>query len=318
MNQNHITRRAFALSSIVFAAFGLSPMAAVPAAESSIPKPDGKPANVNWIDANGMKIALDHPALFHADDALEFTLKLKNLSGRDQSFSLAQGISGTTIGMMTWKIRELKTGAIWKAVANPHPGPAPGMPERLVHKALKHGESFDAAVRVLRWGQMFATEAEPVRTAMTLPAGTYVAELAAEVGANAQGEWNGSFKVASGEFKVLAGRHPIPGKVRKDRGQILTLARERMGEYWKQQKERGNVECKALELADLKAAAVKVAESAGQGVDQGQTLYDITFLAPCKRLGGMVKFQWSFNEFGDERSMSGVQLIKGMITGPDL
>ena len=98
--------------------------------------------------------------------------------------------------------------------------------------------------------------------------------------------------------------------MRKNRGQILTLARECMVAYWQQQKERGNADCKALELADLQAAAVKIEESAGQGLDQGQTIYDITFLARCPQLGGKVKFQWSFNEFGDERSMNGALLIK--------
>ena len=44
MNQNFITRRAFALSSIALA---LSPIATVSAAETPIPKPDGKPADMS-------------------------------------------------------------------------------------------------------------------------------------------------------------------------------------------------------------------------------------------------------------------------------
>ncbi len=46
MKQNHITRRAFALSSIALTAFGLSSFATVLAAEPPIPKPDGKPADM--------------------------------------------------------------------------------------------------------------------------------------------------------------------------------------------------------------------------------------------------------------------------------
>lgn len=50
MKQNHITRRAFALSSIALTAltaFALSSFATVSAAEQPIPKPDGKPANMS-------------------------------------------------------------------------------------------------------------------------------------------------------------------------------------------------------------------------------------------------------------------------------
>ena len=47
MKQNHITRRAFALSSIALTAFGLSSFATVSAAEPPIPKPDGKPADMS-------------------------------------------------------------------------------------------------------------------------------------------------------------------------------------------------------------------------------------------------------------------------------
>ena len=46
MKQNHITRRAFALSSIALTAFGLSSFATVSAAEPQFPKPDGKPADM--------------------------------------------------------------------------------------------------------------------------------------------------------------------------------------------------------------------------------------------------------------------------------
>jgi hypothetical protein len=49
MKQNHITRRAFALSSLAFAAFaafGLSSLATVEAAEPLVPKPDAKPADI--------------------------------------------------------------------------------------------------------------------------------------------------------------------------------------------------------------------------------------------------------------------------------
>jgi hypothetical protein len=47
MKQNPITRRAFALSSIALAAFGLSSFATVAAAEPPIAKPDGKPADMS-------------------------------------------------------------------------------------------------------------------------------------------------------------------------------------------------------------------------------------------------------------------------------
>jgi hypothetical protein len=47
MKQNHITRRAFALSSIALTAFGLSSFATVSAAEQPIPKPDAKPADMS-------------------------------------------------------------------------------------------------------------------------------------------------------------------------------------------------------------------------------------------------------------------------------
>ena len=47
MKQNHITRRAFALSSIALTAFALSSFATVSAAEPPIPKPDGKPADMS-------------------------------------------------------------------------------------------------------------------------------------------------------------------------------------------------------------------------------------------------------------------------------
>lgn len=84
---------------------------------------------------------------------------------------------------------------------------------------------------------------------------------------------------------------PIPEKVRKTREQIVALARERMVSYWKRLKDAGNADCKALELSDLQAAEFYVEESAGKGFEQGQTIYNITFLAPCKKLGGKVKFQ---------------------------
>jgi hypothetical protein len=46
MKQKHTTRRAFALSSLALAAFGLSSFATVTAAEQTIPKHDGKPADM--------------------------------------------------------------------------------------------------------------------------------------------------------------------------------------------------------------------------------------------------------------------------------
>jgi len=46
MKHNTTTRRAFALSSLALAAFGLSSFATVSAAEQPIPKPDGKPADM--------------------------------------------------------------------------------------------------------------------------------------------------------------------------------------------------------------------------------------------------------------------------------
>ena len=46
MKQNHIARRAFALSTIALAALGLSSLFTVSAAEPPIPKPDGKPADM--------------------------------------------------------------------------------------------------------------------------------------------------------------------------------------------------------------------------------------------------------------------------------
>lgn len=279
----------------------------------------GRAADV--IVVNKMEITLSHPALFYADEGLGFTLKLKNVSGSDQFFAFMQGISGTTIGTMAWTIKDVKNGTVWEVGRDPNPGPAPGAPVSMGIKTLKPGESFDAPVRVLGWGKTFCqggTESKPKQTASKLPAGKYVASLSVEVKANDitigsdvhKGGWEGSFKVKSGEFEVSAKCRPIPEKVRKTREQIVALARERMVSYWKRLKDAGYAECKALELSDLQAAELKVEESVGQGLEQGQTIYDITFLAPCKKLGGKVKFQWSFNEFGDERSMTGVQLIK--------
>jgi hypothetical protein len=46
MKQNHITRRAFALSSLAITAFALSSLATVSAAEPLVPKPDAKPADI--------------------------------------------------------------------------------------------------------------------------------------------------------------------------------------------------------------------------------------------------------------------------------
>ena len=46
MKQNPITRRAFALTSIALTALALTSLAAVAAAETPIPKPDGKPADM--------------------------------------------------------------------------------------------------------------------------------------------------------------------------------------------------------------------------------------------------------------------------------
>ena len=280
------------------------------AAPASGDKAAVKTANGIGVDVNGMRIALAHPALFHADEALGFTLQLKNLSDRDQSFVFGQGISGTMIGTMTWKIKEVKTATIWKAVANPNPGPAPGMPESMGVKTLKPGESFDAAVRVLRWGQMFGTDAEPPRTAAALPAGKYVAELAVEVRANDQGQWNGSFALKSGEFEISPQPRPVPVKVRQTREQIVALARETLIGHWKRMKELKVTPVQELDFAELQAAEMNVGESAGRGMEQGQTIYAITFLAPCQKLSGKVRFHWEFNEFGRERSMTGAQLIK--------
>jgi hypothetical protein len=47
MKQNHITRRAFALSSIALTAFTLSSFSTASRAEQPIPKPDGKPADMS-------------------------------------------------------------------------------------------------------------------------------------------------------------------------------------------------------------------------------------------------------------------------------
>ena len=46
MKRHHITRRAFALSSIAFTALTLSPFGTVSAEQAPIPKPDGKPADM--------------------------------------------------------------------------------------------------------------------------------------------------------------------------------------------------------------------------------------------------------------------------------
>ena len=47
MKQSHITRRAFALCTIALAALGMSSFATASAAETPIPKPDGKPADMS-------------------------------------------------------------------------------------------------------------------------------------------------------------------------------------------------------------------------------------------------------------------------------
>jgi len=261
---------------------------------------------------NGMEVGLDHPALFYADDGLHFGLKLKNVSKNELSFVYFSGLS-TGVGRMTWQIRDVDNESIWKVGRDPNPGPAPGMPEMMSRKTLKPGESFDLSVSVLGWGKRFwqgDKESDPKQTTSKLPAGKYVASLSVEVQGNGKDDWKGSFTVRSRTFEVSADRPPVPAKVRQTREQIVALARERMVGGWKQLKDAGVAECKALELSDLQAAELKVEESVGKGLEQGQTIYNITFLAPCKKLGGKVQFAWSFDEFGRERSASGVRLIK--------
>jgi hypothetical protein len=303
--------------SVALATLALSSLSTVTAAEPPGPNPDGKPADLTKkAKVNGMEITLEHRAMFHADDALVFTLKLKNVSDRDLSFQVVDGVGGKNIGETTWKVVDVKNATVWKAVANPNPGPMPGMPSRLETKTLKPGESYDAAVRVLRWGQMFGTETQPARTAFILPAGKYVASVSVSV--NAGGEiqggrnsnWGGSFALKSGEFEVSAQPRPVPVKVRQTPEQIVALARETLLGHWKAMKERKVTPVQELDLAELQAAEVKVGESAGRGMEEGQTIYSITFLAPCQQLGGKVRFHWEFNEFGRERSMSGAQPIK--------
>ncbi len=190
------------------------------------------------------------------------------------------------------------------------------MPSWLETKTLKPGESFDAAVGVLRWGQMFGTETEPVRTAFTLPSGKYVASVAVSVRrrrtiqGRPNGNWGGNFALKSGEFEISAQPRPVPVKVRQTREQIVALARETLIGHWKRMRELKVTPVQELDLAELQAAEMKVGESAGTGMEQGQTIYAITFLAPCQKLGGKVRFHWEFNEFGRERSMTGAQLIK--------
>jgi hypothetical protein len=281
------------------------------------PKPEGNQADLTkTAKVHGMEITLDHRAMFHANDPLVFTLKLRNISDRDLSFLVLSGINGTSIGKMTWKVEDVKSTTIWKAVANPNPGPMPGMPERMEIRTLKPGESFDAAVGVLRWGQMFGTETEPMRTAFTLPAGKYVASVSVSVNADGQIQgrpnrnWEGAFALKSGEFEVSVQPRPVPVKVRQTREQIIARARESLAGHWKWAKEHKLTPVQELDLAELQAAEMEVAASPGKGLEQGQTIYEITFVAPFQKLGGKVRFHWGLNEFGDERSMSGAQLIK--------
>ena len=65
MKQKHITRRAFALSSVALAAFGLASFVTVSAAEQPIPKPDGKPANMT-LSAEGEKLQARYAAMLSA------------------------------------------------------------------------------------------------------------------------------------------------------------------------------------------------------------------------------------------------------------
>ena len=124
-----------------------------PAVEPPVGQSNGKAAELkNMAEVNGMEITLDRPAMFLADDPLVFTLKLRNISDKELSFPVYDGIDGTRVGDLEWKIVDVKDAIIWKAVSNPNPGPMPGMPQSMQIKILKPGESFNVQVRVLRWG----------------------------------------------------------------------------------------------------------------------------------------------------------------------
>lgn len=157
---------------------------------------------------NGMQVNLVSPASFPAGAALVFTLKLKNVSERELSFQVVDGIGGKNIGSMKWELKDVKNDVTWQAVANPNPGPEPGMPMSMEIKTLKPGESLDIPVRVLRWGQMFATQTQPVRQVAALPAGTYVASVTLDVasGVSVAGKpatnWKGHATLRSARFDV--------------------------------------------------------------------------------------------------------------------
>ena len=86
MNQNPITRRVFALSSIALTALASSLIATVSVAEAPIPKPDGKPADmtrpVQVFILMGQSNMSGLGKIFHSgkgkpEDALEFAVKNK-------------------------------------------------------------------------------------------------------------------------------------------------------------------------------------------------------------------------------------------------
>ena len=81
MNQNLKTRRAFALESLALTALAFSPFGTVSAAESSIPKPDGKPADltnpVQVFILLGQSNMVGLGKVKGGDGSLEFAVKEK-------------------------------------------------------------------------------------------------------------------------------------------------------------------------------------------------------------------------------------------------
>ena len=82
MKQKHITRRAFALSSLALTAFALAPFATVGAADPPIPKPDGKPADmtkpVQVFILLGQSNMLGKGKIAGGEGSLENAVKTKN------------------------------------------------------------------------------------------------------------------------------------------------------------------------------------------------------------------------------------------------
>jgi len=259
----------------------------------------------------GMEVTIAHKAVFYANDGLSVKLKLRNVSKKNLTvvFTRGGGIGGTRIGRMTWEVKDAGTGKVWKTGRDPRPGERPGAPVMMGRRTLKPGEAFELTSSVLGWDRRFwqgKEESKPARTAKRLPAGKYVISLTVNIAGKGVDEWRADFTVKTGQFEVSAENRPEPKPGRKNRKELVALARQKMISNWKNLRERGNANCKALARSHLQAAEVTVKEHDRPD----RKTWEITFLAPCKKLGGKIRFSWTLDEFGREHSSSGVSLVR--------